>query len=234
MIRILDSFASATWLKSKGFDRIFRLASSSPPPKNKNLVFIIFANILTFKKVLDHISFLLTKTTNDDSLKEFHIILVPNLYHSFKSLIESQGLVGHVNLYRLAWDFIKIDQNLLSLEIPSVFADVFVRKDKSILSSIANSLRIFHMIHKRPKIVLTCGENSESIVKMVHRIEKARKSNDEPSDFDAMLVIDRDADYASCLLTPVTYSALLVEVFNVKAGILNLEGKKFKLVLTVT
>lgn len=187
------------------------------------MVFFIFSNILTFKRVLDHISILSAGTTSEGDLKEFHIIIVPNIFHIFTNLLEAEGLVGKVQLHRFSWDFIKVDRNLLSLEIPSVFNSVFIKKDKSLLNSIANSLRIFQMIHKSPKIFMSIGENSENVLKMMTKMEKVRKPSEGDCDFDGIVIMDRDIDYASCLLTPVTYSALMIELYDVKAGILNLE-----------
>ncbi|KAG5667506.1 hypothetical protein PVAND_015485 [Polypedilum vanderplanki] len=230
MIRILDSFANMTWLKSKGFDKIFKL-SSSIPPKTKTLVFMIFANLLTFKHVIDQIQILKSSSQPPeiDAIKEFHIIVVPNLYYIFKHLLESEGLADIVSLHRFSWDFIKVDQNLMLLEIPKTFQQIFIQKDKSVLSSIANSLKVFNIVHKRPNLVLTCGENSEKVIEMVARMESFRKTqkndNERTPDFNAMIVIDRDADYPSCLLTPVTYSGLMLELYDMKAGVLNIEGE---------
>ena len=33
-----------------------------------------------------------------------------------------------------------------------------------------------------------------------------------------VFIVDRDVDYASCLLSPVTYEALLDEVFSIRCG----------------
>ncbi|CRK92252.1 CLUMA_CG005700, isoform A [Clunio marinus] len=234
LIRILDSFANMTWLKSKGFDRIFKL-SSSPPPKTKVLVFMIQADLITFKYVCDQISFLKDKHSSFDPgevLKDFHIIVIPNLFFTFQNLLETEGLHGIVELHRFSWDFIKIDRNLLSLELPQVFKEVFVRNDKSLLSSIASSLRIFNIVHGRPKFIVSYGENSDKILSMVSRMESMRKSSAKEKqdfpDFHAMIVMDRNKDFPSCLLTPVTYSGLMVELFETKAGILSIENESNK------
>lgn len=194
---------------------------------------MISADLLTFKHVCDQISFLNIKNSTEveESLKEFHIIVVPNLLFTFKNLLETEGLDGVVALHRFSWDFIKIDRNLLSLELPQTFRDVFVRGDKSLLSSIATSLRIFHMVHGRPKITVAYGENSEKILGMVTRMENSRnprKSSEFP-DFSAMIVMDRDKDFPSCLLTPVTYSGLMVELFEISAGILTIDSENNKI-----
>lgn len=185
---------------------------------------MVFANLITFKHVLDQISLLKSSSSlENDGIKEFHIIVVPSVFFVFRNLVESEGLSGIVSLWGFSWDFLKIDRNLLLLEFPSAFQQIFIQKDKSLLSSIAKSLRIFSMVHKRPNMILTCGENSEKVVEMLTQFKKS--ANDENPDFNAILVVDRDVDYPSCLLTPVTYSGLMLELFDMKAGILNIEGE---------
>lgn len=229
----LNNFLSH--FRSKGFDRIFKL-SSSPPPKTKLLVYMIPADLMVFKHVCDQITFLNSKQLQgivEENLKEFHVIVIPNLLFTIKDLLESEGLDGVVALHRFSWDFIKIDRNLLSLELPQIFRDIFIKNDTSLLSSIATSLRIFNMVHGRPKFIVSYGEKSEKILSMVSRMENYRKTsakekNDFP-DFNAMIVMDRDKDYPSCLLTPVTYSGLMVELFEMKAGILTIDAENNKI-----
>lgn len=183
---------------------------------------MIFANLVTFKHVLDQISLLKSSNPPEhDGIKEFHVIIVPNMFFVFQNLLETEGLAGFVQLHGFSWDFLKIDRNLMLLEFPSTFQQVFVKKDKSLLSSIAKSIRVFTFVHKRPNLILTCGENSEKVVDMLNKLK--RPAADENPDFNAMIVIDRDVDYPSCLLTPVTYSGLMLELFDMKAGVLNIE-----------
>jgi hypothetical protein len=185
---------------------------------------MIFANLVTFKHVLDQILLLKSPTSSEnDGIKEFHIIVVPSLFFVFRNLVESEGLAGIVSLHGFSWDFLKIDRNLLLLEFPSTFQQIYMQKDKSLLNSIAKSLRVFTMVHKFPNLIFTCGENSEKVIEMLMQLKKS--SIDENPDFNAMVVIDRDVDYPSCLLTPVTYSGLMLELFDMKAGILNIEGE---------
>lgn len=187
---------------------------------------MINADLLTFKHVCDQISFINNKTKSEEILKEFHIIVVPNILFTFKNLLETEGLNEIVQLHRFSWDFIKIDRNLLSLELPQIFRDVFVRGDTSFLSSIASSLRIFKMVHGCPKFTISYGENSEKILEMVSRMENSSrtpKKISEYPDFSVMIVMDRDKDFPSCLLTPVTYSGLIAELFEISAGILTID-----------
>lgn len=156
---------------------------------------------------------------------------MPTVLHSFDVVLEEEGLFGFVELHRFNWDFITIDTGALSLEIPQLFREVFIREDTSLLSSLAQSLRILNMVCRRPPILITYGENSAKVADMIDRIEGFRsdsptKSREERSDFTAMIIMDRNKDYASALMTPVVYSGLLLELFHSVAGTLQIDEHK--------
>ncbi|XP_058824370.1 vacuolar protein sorting-associated protein 33B isoform X2 [Topomyia yanbarensis] len=170
----------------------------------------------------------------DKGSKQYHVVVFPLVLASFEQLLEEEGLYGSVDLYSFQWDFIALDQGLLSLELPNVFADVFVRQDCSTLGSVAQSLRIFNMVMGRPNLVFSLGSNSEKVIQMMQRIEAGRTTVNEEEkqapDFSAMLIVDRDRDYPSCLLTPVVYSGLLLEIHKFNSGSLTIDstGNKIK------
>lgn len=112
---------------------------------------------------------------------------------------------------------------------------MFLKNDSSLLNSIAASLRIFNLIHNKPNIIFTYGKHSEKIISMVNRMEKFKKrtvlsSDHNIPDFNSMIIIDRDKDYVSTLLTPVVYAGLLIELFESKTGYIaiNPEYNKIK------
>lgn len=106
-----------------------------------------------------------------------------------------------------------------------------MRNDCSLLPPIAQSLRVLQILCGHPDITLTFGEHSENIVKMLNKLGPLPKSKEEDksNDFSALLIIDRDKDYAAPLLTPAIYSALLMEVFPNNAGILDVGISKNKI-----
>lgn len=113
------------------------------------------------------------------------------------------------------------------MEIPQIFREVFIREDTSLLPSIAHSLRIFNMVCRRPSILITYGENAAKVADMIDKIEGFRHTPpEEKSDFSTMIIMDRNKDYASALLTPVIYSGLLLEIFRSVAGTLQIDEHK--------
>ncbi|XP_053669982.1 vacuolar protein sorting-associated protein 33B [Anopheles nili] len=250
LIKPLEHVCGATWLRKKGIDKIFKFDPKNPPPKRKQFIYFITANLLTFKSVLDQISGYQSQTSSlmepDIRAKQYHVLVLPSVLASFEHLLEEEGLHGIVELYNFQWDFLLLDDSLLSLELPNVFADVFVRKDTTPLSSIAQSIRIFNLVMGKPDLIFSLGENSEKVLHMVQRIESAKrvglsnisaKGDQKPhvqtaekgSDFAAMLIIDRDRDYPSCLLTPVVYCGLLLEIQPLNSGSLVVDAENNKI-----
>ncbi|XP_055550619.1 vacuolar protein sorting-associated protein 33B [Wyeomyia smithii] len=241
LIKPLEHIVGASWLKKKGIDKIYKFDPKNAPPKRKQFLYFLSSDLLVFKNALDQISSYQSQTSTsllvaeaDKGNKQYHVIVFPLVLASFEQLLEEEGLYGSVELYSFQWDFIAFDQGLLSLELPNVFADVFVRQDCSLLGSIAQSLRIFQMVMGRPNLLFSLGCNAEKISQMMQIIDSDRKEKSgagkQTSDFSIMLIVDRDRDYPSCLLTPVVYAGLLLEIHKFNAGSLTVDstGNKIK------
>lgn len=238
LIKPLEYVCGASWLKTKGnIEKIYKFDPKAPPPKRKQFIYLIKADLVTFKHVLDQISSYesLEPSSSDTGIKPYHIIVFPTILYSFEELLEAEGLFGIVELHKFNWDFITLDNGVLSLEFgTTLFREVFIKQDKSLLGSIAHTFRLYNMVLKRPNFILAYGDHAETILETVHRIENFRQTpfrdetQDNP-DFNAMIILDRDKDYASCLLTSVVYSALLLELFNYNSGYLAVDRENNKL-----
>lgn len=115
--------------RSKGVDKIFKFNSKIAPSKTKQLVYIISTNLLVFKHVLDQISAFHNQNSSPtvEGFKEYNVIVIPDLFYTFKDLLEKEGLYNYVVLHRFSFDFVGIDKSLLSLEVPKLFEEVFAK-----------------------------------------------------------------------------------------------------------
>uniref|UniRef100_A0A182JCX1 Vacuolar protein sorting-associated protein 33B n=1 Tax=Anopheles atroparvus TaxID=41427 RepID=A0A182JCX1_ANOAO len=243
LIKPLEHVCGASWLRKKGIDKIFKFDPKNPPPKRKQFLYFISSSLLTFKSVLDQISGYQSQTSSlmepDIRYKQYHVLVFPSVVASFEHLLEEEGLYGIVELYNFQWDFLLLDESILSLELPNVFVDVFVRNDTTLLGSIAQSLRIFNLVMGKPHLIFSLGENAEKILHMVQRMETSKKggaagkgdrdSAEKEPEFSAMLIMDRDRDYPACLLTPVVYCGLLLEIQTLNSGSLVMDGEGNKI-----
>lgn len=123
-----------------------------------------------------------------------------------------------MTLHSFQWELIQLDDNILSLEYPGLFKNLYIKQDSCLLSSISNSLWTLCQSMGKPGLVLALGQNSNKVLNMFNTYCDYYDVNKKSAEFAAFLVMDRDQDYTSTLLIPATYSGLLNEVFNIKCG----------------
>lgn len=203
------------------------------PTVNTNRVYFIPACLNKYKCVLDQIASVISQNSALADLNCFHIIIVPKVLHYYDSILESRGLYGIVQLHTFVWELMALDEQLLSLELPFLYKQLYVDHNYSLLGSIAMSLwSVFH-VTGRPKAMFSVGKISASVLDAmeIYNETYARDFVDTKSsqEIGAVILIDRSQDYASSLLTPATYSGLLSEIFNINCGHLDLNVKETKL-----
>lgn len=238
LIKPLELVCGATWLRTHGVAKICKFDATHTPAKRSLLVYMIRGDVATFDRVLHQIRTIVAHQPQHaapelSDLKQFHIIAVPTLHGSMAPIAEEEGMAGFVQLHRFNWDFLQLDENVLSVEMPQLYREVFVRGDTALLTAVTQSMRVLQMVVGRPTLMLTYGAHAEHVMRLLLESSSSSSSSapssaaaNEPAtgDFGAMLVVDRDRDYASCLLTPVTYSGLLMDVFRGQAGTLSTDA----------
>lgn len=196
-------------------------------------VYFIPACIQKYKCVLDHISSVLSQNPALGDAKVFNIIIVPKVVSSYDSMLENRGLYDIVKLHTFAWELMPLDDQLLSLELPFLYRQMFVDQNHSLLSSIAMSLWSLFHVTGHPKCILSLGKLSASVLDVLEVYKESYRrdfmNTNSSQDIGAMIIIDRDQDYPSSLLTPATYSGLLSEIFNITCGQLELNVQDTKL-----
>ncbi|KAH0549329.1 hypothetical protein KQX54_008337 [Cotesia glomerata] len=123
----LDSFVGVTVLKKHGVDKI-HLLEPGLKPTNSQRKFLISSNLISCKRVLDQIQ---SGISQSDGLN-FHILINPYIPTVVHSLIEEEGLADLVTVRALSWEFIRIDDNVLSLEC-LIYVDLYYHKNTSLL-----------------------------------------------------------------------------------------------------
>ena len=96
------------------------------------------------------------------------------------------------------------------------------------LSCVSRALVAFQSLFGHIPNRAAFGSQSVAILKQLELLEDSSSTSSRSSssssteDFSHLIVLDRDADFLSVLLSPVTYEALLDEVFGIKLGIVDL------------
>lgn len=235
LIRPLELVCGATWLRTHGVAKICKFDATHTPAKRSLLVYMIPGDdVPTFDRVLHQIRTIVAHQPQHaapelQDLKQFHIVAVPTLHGWMAAIAEEEGMAGYVQLHRFNWDFLQLDAGVLSVEMPQLYREVFVHGDTALLTAVAQSMRVLQMVVGRPTVMLTYGDHAEHVMRLLLESTatsppSAAANDSTAGDFGAMLVVDRDRDYASCLLTPVTYSGLLMDVYRGQAGTLSTDA----------
>ncbi|KAH8382791.1 hypothetical protein KR009_005283 [Drosophila setifemur] len=230
LIKPLEHVCTASWLKLKGIQRIYKhdAAQSLPRSPDQVHIYMIRSVLGTFQTLLQQLQPLALEEMPDISMRMYHIVCVPSCYSYFQTLLEQAGLWGFVQLHHFNWDFIYFDQGVLSLELPNLYECVYLQGNSSPLPSVAQSLRLLQMICGQPSVILTFGNHSSQLVQMLEAYGKLPEPTNPP-DYGAWLIIDRDKDYPASLLTPAIYAGLLLEVFQQRSGEILVDNTKNKI-----
>ncbi|XP_050349932.1 vacuolar protein sorting-associated protein 33B [Nymphalis io] len=233
LIKPLERICGVSWLRQHGIEKIYKMDPQLGTTANIIRVYLIPASIKKYKCVLDQISSVLCQNPSLTDAKCFNIIIAPKVISTFDSILENRGLYDIVKLHSFSWELMYLDDQLLSLELPFLYKQLFVEQNHSLLSSISMSLWSLFHVTGRPKCILSLGKLSASVLDILEVYKESYSrdfiSSDSSHDIGALIVMDRDQDYASSLLTPATYSGLLSEIFDISCGHLEVNGNDTKL-----
>jgi len=78
-------------------------------------------------------------------------------------MIEEEGLGGLISMWALPWAPLRLDTNVLSLELPVIFSQLFVHQDQTMLSAVAKSLWLLETILGKPRVTIKLGQYAKKV-----------------------------------------------------------------------
>ncbi|CAH0385266.1 unnamed protein product [Bemisia tabaci] len=223
LIKPLERIVGIAVLRAHGIDKIYKFDASAFLSKSSQVVFMIPSDLISAKHVIDQIN----AQIQLESRSAFNLILVPRKLDSIMKLIEEEGVYEYVQVYSLSYGLIRLDKFLLSLELPKIFQTVFVQNNLSLLPVIARSLWSTQLVFGTPTITIHLGRIAKKVDQIVHEfLENLGRPDGKSQDISYCIILDRDIDYASPLLTSGTYTSLLDEVFGIKSGTITVPDTK--------
>lgn len=119
-----------------------------------------------------------------------------------------------------------LDKDLLSLELNDSFGDLYLRKDPTPTFLLAKALMLIQQKHGLFPRITGKGDNAKRLADLLARMRQEaiageegnhNKSTMNPSStIESLIVIDREVDYATPLLTQLTYEGLIDEVVGIQ------------------
>eukprot|EP01041_Mallomonas_annulata_P001442 gene1442-2776_t len=175
----------------------------------------------------------------------FHVYFVPHRTVVCEQLLEDEGVLNQVNIGEYNLGLLPFDTDLLSLEMDAVFKQCYVDGDPSSLNYIAAALHRLQTVTGTIPSVKTKGVAARKVLQKLLRLRKEETKNNSnisgssgsgsmrqqlsypnhpmSGDIDVMVIMDREVDLASPLLTPLTYEGLVDECLGIEYGVIKVD-----------
>jgi hypothetical protein len=206
------------FFRRQGVEKIFRFEPGSKSIVNTRRVFLLYSEALVVRQVLHHIQEERQMTSGSRPLQH-HMILATGSFGTtaVSRLVEEEGLWGEVKLHVLSWEFLKLDEGIWSLEYLTSLKSLMIQNDLTLIKPIAKAIWALQLLLGKPTLTLAQGSLASKVISLIDTFkwpkENSRKGNE--GGLGCLVIVSRDVDWPSALLTPVTYTALLSQVFTV-------------------
>ncbi|KAL8862831.1 MAG: hypothetical protein Q9178_000773 [Gyalolechia marmorata] len=217
-------FVKFSILQDYGIDKVFFLENDNLDASQKNVVFLASG-----EKANQCIAIAgqIKKLQQTSSIEhEISVIWVPRRTLVCNKILEEAGVLGDISVEALPLHFIPLDHDVLTLAYDDPFIDLYMRKDPTSIFLAAQALMpIQHKYGLFPRIIGK-GDNARRLMELLLRMRSeaaadenaaiSRRGMMPSASIESLIIIDREADMATPLLTQLTYEGLIDEMFGIK------------------
>ncbi|KAL2154901.1 hypothetical protein VTH82DRAFT_3577 [Thermothelomyces myriococcoides] len=158
---------------------------------------------------------------------EFHIFWVPRRTLLSDKVLEEAGVLGDTNVAELPLFFFPLETDVLSLELSDSFRDLYLAKDPTPLFLLARALMGIQQKHGLFPRIIGKGDNAKRVADLLIRMRQELLADEDAAEADRaglspsttienVIIIDREVDFVTPLLTQLTYEGLIDEVFGIQ------------------
>ena len=158
---------------------------------------------------------------------EFSIFWVPRRTLVSEKILEEAGVLGDTSIAEFPLYFLPLERDLLSLELNESFGDLYLRKDPTPTFLLARALMLIQQKHGLFPRITGKGDNAKRLADLLARMRQELIAGEDISEgnklglipstiIESLIVIDREVDYATPLLTQLTYEGLIDETVGIQ------------------
>ncbi|KAF2132826.1 vacuolar sorting protein-like protein [Dothidotthia symphoricarpi CBS 119687] len=225
----LNLLVKFSTLQEYGVDKPFFLENDNVDASQRNIVFLARGEkAKTVMAVADQIK----RIRRDSQIEhEFSIFWVPRRTIVSDQLLEGAGVLGEASVSEWPLFFVPLADDVLSLELDDTVADLYLRKDPTSIYLAAKALMLQQQKHGLFPRIIGKGDNGKRLADLLIRMRTEVTAGESPSStgpsflgltpsstIDSLIIIDREVDFPTVLLTQLTYEGLIDEVFNISAN----------------
>ncbi len=142
-------------------------------------------------------------------------------------ILEEAGVLGDTTTSEFPLYFLPLERDLLSLELEDSFADLYLRRDPTPTFLLARALMLIQQKHGLFPRISGKGDNAKRVADLLARMRQELIAGEDTNEIsklgltpsttiESLIVIDREVDYATPLLTQLTYEGLVDELVGIQ------------------
>ncbi|PKS06374.1 hypothetical protein jhhlp_007122 [Lomentospora prolificans] len=214
-----------TTLQEYGVDKFFILENQNVDTSQRNVIFIARGECGRHSQTIaDQIRRLQRESQTGH---EFHIFWVPRRTLVSNRILEEAGVLGDVTISELPLYFFPLERDVLSLELHDSFEDLYLNKDVTPTYLMASALMEIQQNHGLFPRIVGKGDNARRVADLLGRMrqeviaegsagEGTKDALSPSTTIESVIIIDREVDFVTPLLTQLTYEGLIDEVFGIE------------------
>ena len=166
----------------------------------------------------------------NEKKKDFNILFMPRISLICVRKLKELGVYANLTtIEEYPVEIFPFDNDLLSLELEDGYKDSKLHCDYTSLFNSAKSLMTIQSIFGIIPTVYGHGKNAKYVYDLIARMrdENPEEYHELPK-IDSLLLMDRNADLLTPLVTQLTYEGLIDEIYNIENNNVKLPSEKFK------
>ncbi|KAI9802416.1 MAG: hypothetical protein M1825_002800 [Sarcosagium campestre] len=220
-------FVKFSTLQEYGVDKIFLLENANVDASQKNVVFLARGDKATRAQAIATQIKRLQQISELDH--EFSVFFVPRRTLVSVKILEEEGVLGDVSVSELPIYFIPLEKDLLSLELEDSFTDLCLHKDPTTIFLASRALMLFQQRHGLFPRIIGKGDNAHRLAELLLRMRTEVSAGEDAdtmntsnigltpsSTIESLIIIDREVDFSTVLLTQLTYEGIIDEQVGIK------------------
>ncbi|ESO97948.1 hypothetical protein LOTGIDRAFT_209143 [Lottia gigantea] len=220
--------AEYSLLKDHEVEKMFPLGPKTLQPSNvQNIIFLTRPKLKLMELIAQN---LLNEDQKGTLRTEFHLIFVPRKSLLCEKKLKEMGVYGtFTSVDEFSLELVPFDNDLLSMEMDTTFRECYLENDFTSMFYVAQSIMTLQALYGIIPYINGKGDCAKQVVEMMRRM-KGELGGREPQitpQIDNLLIIDRNVDLLTPLLSQLTYEGLIDETFGLNNTSVKLPAEKF-------
>eukprot|EP00118_Oscarella_pearsei_P002060 m.9367 g.9367 ORF g.9367 m.9367 type:complete len:611 (+) comp21289_c0_seq2:147-1979(+) len=216
-----------TLLKERGVNKMTIIQQQmEPADAEQHVVFLIRPNPDLMKLIADCIK----REENAGKGRDYSIFFVPRKTLICERRLENFGVKGSfTNIFECGIDIFPVDSDVLSMELPFAFRECSLEGDHTSMYHVARSLLLMQTIYGIIPRIYGKGQCARRVADIMLRLRRdiPKECDMILPEFDSVILLDRNVDLLSPLLTQLTYEGLVDELFGIENGCCKFSADRF-------